>query len=91
MQSASVTLKRLPQAERVRAHKQTYFRSGWAHYETAMPGSFHIVPSAERRAQIERDYRGMADMFMATPPSFDSILQVLGSLEERVNAAASAI
>ncbi|MGO9243553.1 MAG: nucleotidyl transferase AbiEii/AbiGii toxin family protein, partial [Verrucomicrobiia bacterium] len=76
---------------RVRAHKQTYFRSGWAHYETAMPGTFHLLPSPERRAQIERDYRGMADMFMATPPSFDSILQVLGSLEERVNAAASAI
>ena len=62
-----------------------------AHYETAVPGSFHLVPSPERRAQIERDYRGMADMFMATPPSFDSILQVLRGLEERINATASAV
>jgi len=53
--------------------------------------SFHLAPSPERRAQIAQDYRGMADMFMATPPSFDSILQVLGGLEERVNAAASAV
>jgi hypothetical protein len=40
--------------------------------------------------QIE-SAQGMADMFMATPPSFDSILQVLGGLEERINAAASAV
>ena len=72
---------------RVRAHKQTYFRSGWAHYETAVPGSFHLVPSPERRAQIERDYRGMADMFMATPPSFETIMTELEAMERRINAA----
>jgi hypothetical protein len=72
---------------RVRTHKQTYFRSGWAHYETAVPGSFHLVPFAERRAQIAQDYRGMADMFMATPPSFETIMTELEEMERRINAA----
>lgn len=72
--------------DRVREHKQTYFRSGWAHYETAVSGSFHLIPSSERQAQIERDYRGMADMFMATPPKFEKILTQLKIMESRINA-----
>jgi hypothetical protein len=72
---------------RVRTHKQTYFRSGWAHYETAVPGSLHLVPSPERRAQVERDYRGMADMFMATPPPFAAIMAQLQALERQINGA----
>ena len=72
---------------RVRAHKQTYFRSGWAHYETAVSGSFHLVPSAERRAQIAQDYRGMVDMFMATPPPFATIMAQLEGMERQINAA----
>ncbi|HUJ08804.1 MAG TPA: nucleotidyl transferase AbiEii/AbiGii toxin family protein [Verrucomicrobiae bacterium] len=72
---------------RVRAHKQTYFRSGWAHYETAVPGSFHLVPSPERRAQIAQDYRGMVDMFMATPPSFETVMTELEAMERQINAA----
>jgi hypothetical protein len=72
---------------RVRAHKQTYFRSGWAHYDSAVPGSFRLVPSPERRAQIERDYRGMADMFMTPPPPFATILKQLENLERQINGA----
>ena len=72
---------------RVRAHKQTYFRSGWAHYETAVPGSFHLVPSPERRAQIAQDYRGMVDMFMAPPPPFETIMAELEAMERQINAA----
>jgi hypothetical protein len=74
---------------RVRVHKQTYFRSGWAHYETAVPGSFHIVPSQERRVQIEKDYRGMGDMFMAAPPSFETILEELAGVERQINTVQS--
>jgi hypothetical protein len=71
---------------RVRKHKQTFFRSGWAHYETAVPGSFHLLPSSDRRSQIERDVRGMADMFMATPPPFEVLMAELKVLEDRINA-----
>ena len=39
------------------------------------------VPSPERRAQIAQDYRGMVDMFMATPPSFETIMTELAGME----------
>ncbi|OHE82362.1 MAG: hypothetical protein A2107_07090 [Verrucomicrobia bacterium GWF2_62_7] len=70
---------------RVREHKQMYFRSAWAHYETATVGGLRLAPAAERRAQIERDYRAMADMFMAPPPSFATLLEHLTMLENRFN------
>ncbi len=44
-------------------------------------------PSPERRAQIERDYRAMEDMFMVTPPSFEMIMTELEDLERQINAA----
>ena len=72
---------------RVRVHKQTYFHSGWAHYNTAVPVSFHLVPAPERRVQIERDYRGMKDMFMVTPPPFATIMAELEGMERQINAA----
>ena len=71
--------------ERVRSHKQTYFRSGWAHYESAVPGSFHLMPTTERRRAIEQDYRGMADMFMTKPQAFDAILTQLECTEKLIN------
>jgi hypothetical protein len=72
---------------RVRAHKQTFFRSGWAHYETALPGTLRLAPSPERRAQLERDYRGMADMFTAPPPLFETIVAGLEDLERQIHGA----
>jgi len=71
---------------RVRRHKQTYFRSGWAHYDTALPGTFHLVPSPERRTRIERDHRSMADMYMITPPSFETIMAQLEAMERQINS-----
>lgn len=70
---------------RVREHKQVFFRSAWAHYETAVRGSLHLAPAAIRRAQVERDYRAMADMFMASPPSFATLVEYLAALERRFN------
>ena len=71
---------------RVRAHKQSFFRSRWAHYDSAVPGSFHLVPVPDRRRQIERDYRNMADMFTAPPPPFATIMEYLGAVEEQFNS-----
>lgn len=73
--------------DQVRKHKQLYFRSGWAHYETAVPGHFHLVPAPERYASVERDYRDMRDMFMAPPLSFATIMAALESLEKGINGA----
>lgn len=71
----------------VRTFKKTYFRSSWANYDTAIPGSLHLVPSAEWHGEVERDYAAMADMFMTPPPSFKTIMTQLEDLEKKINAA----
>ena len=84
--TSSPAAKNFDLLARVRAHKQTYFRSAWAHYETAVPGSLRLAPLEERRGALARDYRDMADMFISMPPPFEAILEELEKLELRINA-----
>jgi len=43
--AVEAALKRDDLRERVIEHKRIFFRSAWAHYETAKPGSFRLVPA----------------------------------------------
>lgn len=70
---------------RVAAHKSVYFASNWAHYETAQPGSFHLLPAAYRLEDIKRDYAGMQDMFFGPYPSFETVIAAITALETRLN------
>jgi hypothetical protein len=67
-------------------HKETFYPSGWAHYELARPGSLSLVPRAERLAALVRDYRNMSVMIFGEPPAFDGIIETLGELEKQINA-----
>jgi hypothetical protein len=59
----------------VAKHKGTFFRSGWASYDTAKPGSLRLMPDKARIKDLRADYREMAPMmFDDRPPSFDDIL-----------------
>ena len=33
--------------ERVIQHKRLFFSQAWAHYETAKPGTFHLLPAGD--------------------------------------------
>jgi hypothetical protein len=70
---------------RVVEHKRLFFRSGWAHYESAKPGSFHILPPEDRIPMIRSDYDKMKEMIFGPPPDFNQILDVLRGLEDRIN------
>jgi hypothetical protein len=65
--------------------KSRFFGSSWAHYETAKPGTFHLVPSPERISELKRDYRQMRDMYLSEPLTFDEIISILSGLEKRIN------
>lgn len=78
-------MKDLDLLERVVYHKSTYFRSAWAHYETAKPGSLRLTPPEYRLADLRSDYQQMQVMFTEPPPSFDSILRQLRSIEDAIN------
>ena len=65
--------------------KQRFYYSAWAQYETALPGSFRLIPPERQRAALERDYREMRDMFYREPPEFAEVIQVLAALEDEIN------
>jgi len=70
----------------VAKHKATFFRSAWASYDTARPGTLRLMPSKERLKDLRSDYRAMAPMmFDDTPPSFDVILSAIEKFQETIN------
>ncbi len=71
----------------VRIFKDVYYHSGWARYDLARPGSLAIVPSREKLRDLAGDYRGMRQMFLSHPPSFDWVIDQLRAFESEVNAA----
>jgi hypothetical protein len=66
-------------------HKETFYPSGWAHYELARPGSLRLVPREERIAALATDYRNMGVMIFGETPAFDSIIKTLAVLEHEIN------
>jgi len=82
---AEEALKQLDLLERVVEHKMVFFRSAWAHYETAKPGSFHLLPPENRMAVLRQDYEQMKVMIFGEPQSWDEIIKGLRELERRIN------
>ncbi|NLE00588.1 MAG: hypothetical protein GX640_12015 [Fibrobacter sp.] len=51
----------------------------------AVPGTFKLLPSAELLKELADDYKRMNVMIFGTPPSFDSIIETLSTLEREIN------
>jgi hypothetical protein len=66
--------------------KQRFYRSGWAHYELAKPGTLRLMPSEAGIKLLRDDYRSMRPMFFSEPPEWDTILHSLAMLEGEINA-----
>jgi hypothetical protein len=71
--------------ERVVAWKGQFFGSAWAKYDLAKPGTFRLIPTAERLPALKRDYDAMRDMYLSEPVAFAEVLTVLAELERRIN------
>lgn len=78
-------LERADLLERVVMHKRLFFASAWAHYETAIPGGLHLVPSEERISALRTDYARMREMIFGDTPPWEHIVQGLRDLENRMN------
>jgi hypothetical protein len=77
--------------EQVAKHKSVFFRSGWASYDTAQPGTLRLMPPEARIKDLRADYRDMAPMmFDDTPLPFDEVLVRVWKLQDAVNASSSA-
>jgi hypothetical protein len=68
------------------AHKQLFFASAWANYQTATPGGFRLVPPRVRRAALEEDYRVTCEhIIFGESYSFDELMAVMGEIEAAIN------
>ena len=73
--------------EEVAEHKATFFRSGWARYDTARPGTLKLVPPDDRLKELRKDYRDMAPMmFDETPLTFEELIERIRKIEEAINS-----
>lgn len=81
----SRALKETDLLKRVIEHKLVFFRSAWAHYETAVSGSFRLIPSAGRIQSLRNDYAEMKAMIFGESPEWNIILEGLKDLEDRIN------
>lgn len=82
---ASNALARVDLLDVVARHKALFFRSGWARYDLAKPGSVRLLPARPRLKGLADDYAKMQPMFFEPPPSLDEILETLARLESRIN------
>jgi hypothetical protein len=67
-------------------HKETFYPSGWAHYDTARPGSLRLVPPESRMTALGQDYKKMGVMIFGQQPPFEWVLEHLGGLEKQINS-----
>jgi hypothetical protein len=86
-EEGNATAKDFDLLAQVVKHKNVFFRSAWASYDTAKPGSLKIVPPDARIEDLRADHRDMAPMmFDGEPPTFDEIIARLRALQDAINA-----
>jgi hypothetical protein len=71
-------------------HKETFYPSAWARYDLARPGSLRLIPTEDRMAALERDYRNMGVMIFGEPPAFGKMMETLNTLEQEINGRSGA-
>ena len=69
----------------IRSHNLVAFRLAWKCFEEAVPRSVRLVPQAELRSVIERDYRAAQGMILDEAPDCGWITDQLRVAEAEVN------
>lgn len=75
----------LAMAEDCMRHERMFFRRPST--ETAVPGSFTLVPPSGMRDLLRKDYQAMAIMIFGDVPEFEAVLERITGLEAAVNAS----
>lgn len=72
--------------ESVVHNKSLLFRDAKASYDTAVIGRLKLLPTDEQRTHLKQDYEKMAEMFMGEYPDFDTVMNGLSKLEQKINS-----
>ncbi len=65
--------------------KMKFYRSPWAHFEEAKPGTLRLVPPKHRISELSADYKAMQEMLIGERPTFDGIMDYLKQMQEDIN------
>ncbi|MBP9692249.1 MAG: nucleotidyl transferase AbiEii/AbiGii toxin family protein [Alphaproteobacteria bacterium] len=84
---ADLALQDLALLKDVIEHKKKYFRTGWAKYEEAIPGSLKIYPQEALKKALVEDYQEMEQMIFGFIPSFNEVLETIKKFEETLNGS----
>jgi len=72
--------------EKVVDHKNFYYRSKWANYDTAKKGTLKLIPEERISKLLEGDYKTMKEMFFGTYPAWADIIEKIALFEEEFNS-----
>jgi hypothetical protein len=73
-------------AEDCARHARLFFGSADLGLDRAKPGAFTLVPSAEMREALRRDYDAMSGMIFHDIPALDEVLESVEKAQDLINA-----
>lgn len=68
--------------------KETFYRSGFSHYDRCIVGGFRLIPDGALLEALRQDYQAMlaAQMFYGDTLAFETIVERLRQLEAEINS-----
>lgn len=80
------SLQSIKLLQQVVSHKKEYFKESWNWYDSAIIGSFAIIPAEHHLKELETDYEKTKIMlFEDSPISYKELINSLKELETRIN------
>ncbi len=75
-------MDRIDLLEKVAQHKEVYFRSGWADYDSAKDKkTLKLIPSVQVLEGMKKDYSSMGEMFFEEPPDWNQVIALISDFE----------
>lgn len=71
--------------ENVVAFKMQFYPSPWAKFDEAKSGTLKLIPPQYRLEALKKDYEAMQHMIFEKQCSFDEIMMILQTLEDKIN------
>ena len=82
---ADKALSDMNHLKRVVQHKTLFFLQKWSSYDTAKPGTLHLLSPETRISDLRKDYAAMAAMIFGEAPTWEDIIRELRALGRRIN------
>lgn len=67
------------------AHARLFFNRPAFDLATAVTGSFALCPEGNMVNDLRRDYRAMTGMVFGDAPSFDTVIESIAELQNKLN------